>query len=82
MDEWIIKIAEVLGFKEESANYVAIGIALSIIWFAIVIYKYVAIKHNLPLPNWLKNLDPQIKVVLVVEVVVEYPPLNSSQSQR
>ena len=48
MDEWIIKIAEVLGFKEESANYVAISIALSIIWFAIVIYKYVAIKHNLP----------------------------------
>ena len=56
MDEWIIKIAEVLGFKEESANYVAISIALSIIWFAIVIYKYVAIKHNLPLPNWIKNL--------------------------
>ena len=57
MDEWIIKIAEVLGYNEEDANYVAISIALSIIWIAIVIYKYVAIKHNLPLPNWLKNLD-------------------------
>ena len=55
MDEWIIKIAEVLGFKEESANYVAISIALSIIWFAIVIYKYVAIKYNLPLPKWIKE---------------------------
>ena len=33
-----------------------IGIVLSIIWIAIMIYKYVAIKHNLPLPNWIKNL--------------------------
>ena len=57
MDEWIIKIAEVLGFNEEDANYVALSIALSIIWIAIVIYKYVAIKYNLPLPNWIKNLD-------------------------
>ena len=56
MDEWIIKIAEVLGFNEEDANYVALSIALSIIWIAIMIYKYVAIKHNLPLPNWIKNL--------------------------
>ena len=38
-------------------NQMVIGIALSSIWIAIVIYKYVAIKHNLPLPNWLKNLD-------------------------
>ena len=55
MDEWIIKIAEVLGFNEEDANYVALSIALSIIWIAIVIYKYVAIKYNLPLPKWIKE---------------------------
>ena len=58
MDEWIRKIAEVLGFNEVDANYVALAIVFSSIWFAIMIYKYVAIKHNLPLPNWLKNLDP------------------------
>ena len=37
-------------------NIMVIGIVLSIIWIAIMIYKYVAIKHNLPLPNWIKNL--------------------------
>jgi len=37
-------------------NMMVIGIVLSIIWTAIMIYKYVAIKHNLPLPNWIKNL--------------------------
>ena len=37
-------------------NMMVIGIVLSIIWIAIMIYKYVAIKHNLPLPNWIKNL--------------------------
>jgi len=57
MDEWIINIAEVLGFNEVDTNHFALAIALSIIWIAIVIYKYVAIKHNLPLPNWIKNLD-------------------------
>ena len=82
MDEWIRKIAEVLGFNEMDPDLFALGLLINVVIVAIVIYKYVAIKHNLPLPNWLKNLDPQIKVVLVVEVVVEYPPLNSSQSQR
>ena len=37
-------------------NMMVISIVLSIIWIAIMIYKYVAIKHNLPLPNWIKNL--------------------------
>ena len=36
-------------------NMMVIGIVLSIIWIAIMIYKYVAIKHNLPLPNWIKE---------------------------
>ena len=56
MDEWIIKIAEVLGFNEEDANYVALSIALSIIWIAIIIYRFVAIKYNLPLPKWIKEI--------------------------
>ena len=43
--------------KEWFVEYMkVIGIVLSIIWTAIMIYKYVAIKHNLPLPNWIKNL--------------------------
>ena len=37
-------------------NFMVIGIVLSIIIIAIQIYKYVAIKYNLPLPNWIKNL--------------------------
>jgi len=37
-------------------NMMVIGIVLSIISIAIPIYKYVAIKYNLPLPNWIKNL--------------------------
>ena len=37
-------------------NMMVIGIVLSIIWIAIQIYKYVEIKYNLPLPNWIKNL--------------------------
>ena len=45
-----------LGFNEVDANYVALAIVFSSIWFAIMIYKYVAIKYNLPLPNWIKNL--------------------------
>ncbi len=37
-------------------NFMVIGIVLSFIIIAIQIYKYVAIKYNLPLPNWIKNL--------------------------
>ena len=36
-------------------NFMVIGIVLSIIIIAIQIYKYVAIKYNLPLPNWIKE---------------------------
>ena len=35
-------------------NMMVIGIVLSIIWIAIMIYKYVAIKHNLPSPKRIK----------------------------
>ena len=31
-----------------------IGIVLTSIFIAIQIYKYVAIKYNLPLPKWIK----------------------------
>ena len=37
-------------------NFMVIGIVLSIIWIAIQIYKYVAIKYNLPLPKWIKEI--------------------------
>ena len=36
-------------------NFMVIGIVLSIIIIAIQIYKYVAIKYNLPLPKWIKE---------------------------
>jgi len=36
-------------------NFMVIGIVLSIIFIAIQIYKYVAIKYNLPLPKWIKE---------------------------
>ena len=38
-------------------NFMVIGIVLSIIIIAIQIYKYVAIKYNLPLWKWIKNHD-------------------------
>ena len=37
-------------------NFMVIGIVLSIIIIAIQIYKYVAIKYNLPLPKWIKEV--------------------------
>ena len=36
---------------------VIIGIVLSIIGFALWAYKYAAIKYNLPVWKWVKNLD-------------------------
>ena len=36
-------------------NMMVIGIVLSIIIIAVQIYKYVAIKYNLPLPKWIKE---------------------------
>ena len=56
MDEWIRKIAEVLGFNEMDPDLFALGLLINVVIVAIVIYKYVAIKHNLPLPKWIKNL--------------------------
>ena len=35
-------------------NMKVIGIVLTSIFIAIQIYKYVAIKYNLPLPKWIK----------------------------
>ena len=42
-------------------NMMVIGIVITSIWFAIIIYRFVAIKYNLPLPKLIKNiskLDP------------------------
>ena len=38
-------------------NMMVIGIVITSIWTAIIIYKFVAIKYNLSLPNWIKNLE-------------------------
>jgi Tfp pilus assembly major pilin PilA len=38
-------------------NMMVIGIVLSITIIAVQIYKYVAIKYNLPLPKWIKKID-------------------------
>ena len=35
-------------------NLIVIGVVLSIISISILIYKYDAIKYNLPLPKWIK----------------------------
>ena len=43
ISEWLFEI------------FMVIGIVLSIIIIAIQIYKYVAIKYNLPLPKWIKE---------------------------
>ena len=56
MDEWIRKIAEVLGFNEVDANYVALAIVINVVSFSIIIYRFVAIKYNLPLPKWIKGI--------------------------
>ena len=37
-------------------NQMVIGVVLTIICFSIMLYKYVAIKYNLPLPKWIKNI--------------------------
>ena len=38
-------------------NQMVIGVVLTTIVISIVIYKYVAIKYNLPFPKWIKNTD-------------------------
>ena len=42
MDEWIRE------------NYVALAILINGVAFSIIIYRFVAIKYNLPLPKWIK----------------------------
>ena len=56
MDEWIRNIAEVLGFNEVDTDLFALVILINVVIISIAIYRVVAIKYNLPLPNWIKNL--------------------------
>ena len=56
MDEWIRNIAEVLGYNEEDTNHVALAIVINIVIIYIIIYRFVAIKYNLPLPKWIKEI--------------------------
>ena len=56
MDEWIRKIAEVLGFNEMDPDLFALALLINVVIVSITIYIVVAIEYNLPLPNWLKNL--------------------------
>ena len=39
-----------------SENYVVLAIVINGVTFSIIIYRFVAIKYNLPLPKWIKNL--------------------------
>ena len=43
MNEWIRE------------NYVALAIVINGVVFSIIIYRFVAIKYNLPLPKWIKE---------------------------
>ena len=56
MDEWIRNIAEVLGFNEVDTNLFALVLLINVVILSIAIYKYVAIKYNLPLPKWIKEI--------------------------
>ena len=55
MDEWIRNIAEVLGFNEVDTNLFALALLINVVIFSIVIYRFVAIKYNLPLTKWIKE---------------------------
>ena len=55
MDEWIRNIAEVLGFNEVDTNHFALAIVINVVIISIVIYRFVTIKYNLPLPKWIKE---------------------------
>ena len=39
-----------------SENYVELAIVINGVAFSIIIYRYVAIKYNLPLPKWIKYI--------------------------
>ena len=56
MDEWIRNIAEVLGFNEVDTNLFALVLLINVVIFSIAIYRFVAIKYNLPLPKWIKEI--------------------------
>ena len=56
MDEWIRKIAEVLGFNEMDPDLFALGLLINVVIVSITIYIVVAIEYNRPLPKWIKNL--------------------------
>ena len=56
MDEWIRNIAEVLGFNEMDTNLVALVLLINVVILSIAIYRVVAIKYNLPLPKWIKEM--------------------------
>ena len=56
MDEWIRKIAEVLGFNEMDPDLFALALLINVVIVPITIYIVVAIEYNLPLPKWIKNL--------------------------
>ena len=56
MDEWIRNFAEVLGFNEVDTDLFALAILINVVIISTAIYRVVAIKYNLPLPNWIKNL--------------------------
>ena len=56
MDEWVRKIAEVLGFNEMDPDLFALGLLINVVIVTITIYIVFAIEYNLPLPKWIKNL--------------------------
>ena len=56
MDEWIRNIAEVLGFNEVDTNHFALAIVINVVIISIVIYRFVTIKYNPPLPKWIKEI--------------------------
>ena len=56
MDEWIRNIAEVLGFNEVDTNLFTLALLINVVIFSIAIYRVVAIKYNLTLPKWIKEI--------------------------
>ena len=59
MDEWIRNIAEVLGFNEMDTNLFALVLLINVVILSIAIYRVVAIKYNLPLPKWIKEMTKE-----------------------
>ena len=59
MDEWIRNIAEVLGFNEMDTNLFALVLLINVVIISIAIFRVVAIKYNLPLPKWIKEMTKE-----------------------